>query len=230
MHALLIADRPDETAVLSLLLQLTGLTTSTGRDLDRALAQRTAHPADLIVVALQTQDPRAVVRRVRATSMVPLVLIVEVPHEDQLIALLNTGADLVVPRPYNVYLLSAQIRALLRRAQGVAFTELPTLTVGPVTVDPAARSVQVAGSAPQRLTSLEFRLLYTLMLHRDQVLSPDMIVARVWVEDSEGDQSLVRGLVSRLRAKVEPVRHAPRYIVTIPGQGYVFHGGESPDT
>ena len=114
----------------------------------------------------------------------------------------------------------SQLRALMRRAIGVTVFNLPNFTVGDLDLDTSVRTVQVKDEAPKHLTRLEFRLLYTFMVHRGQVLSTDTLVERVWRYSGSGDRELVRGLVKRLRAKIEPDPHFPRYILTIPGVGY----------
>jgi DNA-binding response OmpR family regulator len=194
-------------------------------------------PADLILLALTGDsagelkrspagDPVADVRRIRAETEVPVVVVVDEAREELHYDLLQSGADLVVSRPYSARLLIAQVRALLRRAGNVPLSSLPTLSLAGLTLDPAARTVQVAKQAPRRLTHLEFRLLYTLMTHQGQILSPELIVERVWGYTGQGDKELVRGLVSRLRAKVEPEPRVPRYIITAPGIGYAFDPDE----
>jgi DNA-binding response OmpR family regulator len=60
------------------------------------------------------------------------------------------------------------------------------------------------------------------MIHGGQVLATEMIVEQVWGYDGRGDKELVRGLVRRLRAKIEPEPHQPRYILTVSGVGYCF--------
>jgi DNA-binding response OmpR family regulator len=69
---------------------------------------------------------------------------------------------------------------------------------------------------------LEFRLLYVLMVNRGQVIPVDVIVERVWGYTGQGSRELVRGLVSRLRRKIEPNPHEPRFIQNVPGVGYRF--------
>jgi DNA-binding response OmpR family regulator len=93
-------------------------------------------------------------------------------------------------------------------------------------LDSGARTVQLAGRKPRRLTHLEFRLLYTLMSHRGQVLPSEIIVERVWGYTDRGDRDLVRGLVSRLRAKIESDPRTPCYVRTVPGVGYSFDPDE----
>jgi DNA-binding response OmpR family regulator len=140
--------------------------------------------------------------------------------------LLKMGADLIVAPPVSPKLLIAQIGVLLRRAGTVPTFSLPTLNVFDLILDPATRTVDVTGKPTQRLTHLEFRLLYTLMMHRGQVIPTETLVERVWGYTGQGDRDLVRGLVSRLRAKVEVDARKPQYILTIPGVGYSFKEDE----
>lgn len=222
MYALLLSENSDELAVLSLVLQRAGLAVSTARDLDRAMHQWSERPVDLVVLALSGMDPESQVQRVRADTVAPLISIVGAVDEALHYSLLEAGADLVVARPYSARLLIAEVRALLRRAGSVPLFSLPNLSLAGLTLDTATRTVEAGGRPSQRLTHLEFRLLYTLMLHRDHVLSTETIVERVWGYSGRGDRSLVRGLVSRLRSKVEADPRNPSYIVTIPGVGYSF--------
>jgi len=225
MYALLVAEDPDEAAVLSLVLQRAGLAVTSSNDLERAMQSWAERPADINLVALRPNDPLAQVQRVRAETEAALVLIVEPIEEHERCALLENGADLLVIRPFSARLLIAQVRALLRRTGSVPLFSLPTLSLGGLTLDPATRMIQLEGRSPRRLTHLEFRLLYTLMIHRDQVLPTDTIVERVWGYSGEGDRDLVRGLISRLRAKVEVDPRNPQYILTVAGIGYSFREG-----
>jgi DNA-binding response OmpR family regulator len=181
----------------------------------------------MLVLALR-DDPREQVRRGRAETDAPLLLVVDRLSEEAHCELLHLGADLIVTRPYSARLLIAQVRALVRRAGSVPLFSLPTLSQSGLTLDAAARTVQTSGMPGSRpLTHLEFRLLYTLMSHRGQILPTEVIVERVWGYTGRGDKDLVRGLVSRLRAKVEPDSRSPRYIRTVPGVGYSFDPGEN---
>ena len=83
--------------------------------------------------------------------------------------------------------------------------------------------VKVGDGESKRLTQLEFRLLYTLMTHAGQILPAQNIVEYVWGYEGEGNRELVRGLVQRLRSKVEPNNRNPCYIMTEPGIGYYFN-------
>ena len=225
MYAMLLADNADERAVLSLVLQRAGLAVTTAHDLERAMKTWLDRPADLIVLA-RGDAPLTDVRRSRTETPVPLVVIVNPIQENTHFSLLDAGADLVICRPFSARLLIAQVQALMRRAGTVPLFSLPAISQAGLTLDAANRTADVAGHRSRRLTHLEFRLLYTLMTHRGQVLPAEVIVERVWGYSGRGDKELVRGLVSRLRSKVEPEPRSPRYIRTVPGVGYCFDPDE----
>lgn len=222
MYALLLARDSDEKAVLSLVLQRVGLAVNTTNDLERALQVWPQRPADLILLALGDDEPLTNVQCIRADTTVPIVVIVSQMGEGLHYELLEAGADLVIPRPFSARLLIAQVRALLRRAGGMPLFSPPVLSLADLTLDPATRTIQVSDLPSRRLTQLEFRLLYTLMIHQGQVLPTETIVEQVWGYSGGGSKDLVRGLVRRLRTKVEPDPGNPQYVLTVPGVGYSF--------
>jgi len=222
MYALLLAQNPDEKAVLSLVLQRAGLAVIPVVALERALQMWPERPADLILAAFHNDNALDGSRAIRAETSVPLVVIVDAVDENLHWELLEVGADLVVFRPFSARLLMSQVRSLLRRAGGMPLSSLPTLSLSGLRLDPVTRTVQVTGQPSHRLTHLEFRLMYTLMMNRGQVLYTETIVEQVWGYSGRGDKDLLRGLVRRLRTKVEPNPRQPRYIITVPGIGYSF--------
>jgi DNA-binding response OmpR family regulator len=222
MYALLCAQDPDEAAILSLVLQRAGLFVSGASRLESAVKLSQEQPTKLVLLASRENAPTAQVRRLRSEAQAPLIVIVPQLSEETNIELLEAGADLVIMRPFSARLLIAQVRALLRQTEGITVSGLPTLQIANLTLDPATRSVQVNGDDPRRLTHLEFRLLYTLMVHRGQVMTAEVLVEHVWGYTGQGDRDLVRGLVRRLRTKVEPDPRQPCYVITVPGVGYSF--------
>jgi two-component system KDP operon response regulator KdpE len=92
-----------------------------------------------------------------------------------------------------------------------------------LTLDPTARTVKVGEEEAKRLTQLEFRLLYTLITQPGHIMPAENLVEHVWGYSGEGNRELVRGLVQRLRSKVEPDPRNPRFILTEPGVGYYFN-------
>ena len=227
MYALLVFEDPDDSAIFSMVLQRAGLAVTTAKTLDVGLQNWLERPTDIIFLALSTPSPQEQIRTVRAETQVPLILATDSLSERLHVELLKQGADLIVTSPFSIKILTAQISVLLRRTGGIPAFSLPDLNIDNLTLNPTTRTIEVSGKSPQRLTHLEFRLLYTLMTHRGQVIPTDTIVERVWGYTDQGDRDLVRGLVSRLRIKVEIDPRNPQYILTIPGVGYTFAGEEN---
>jgi two-component system KDP operon response regulator KdpE len=222
MQALLVCDDADESAILTLALQRVGLTVATSLDIERAQRLFAERPADLVLLAVRVGRPADQVRRFRRETEAPLVLISSSANEDVLCQALDAGADWVQPRPYSMRLLIMQLRALLRRTKDTSYTRLPALSVGEVRLDLATRAVMVGNHPPRHLTPLEFRLLYTLMVHRGQTVPTPALIERVWGYEGEGNAELARKLIYRLRHKVEENPQAPRYILTVPSVGYLL--------
>ena len=225
MQALLFSPHPDETKVLQVILQDIGFMVRTARSLDQAIETWPENPSELILIVLESEHQNSLIqiKQLRAHTVVPMIVLSDPIPENLHVNLLEAGVDLFMSRPYSVRVLSVQIKALLRRSAGVPFFSLPTLTQRDLQLDPANRTVQVGNLDPKRLTQLEFRLLYTMMTHMGQIIPTDQIVEQVWGYTGEGNRELVRGLVQRLRSKIEPDPHQPMYILTEPGIGYIFN-------
>lgn len=222
MKALLITDDPQEQAILTHAMQLAGLQTRVEPNVGIVLDKWSEDSADLILVALDFADPLEAIQEIRRTVIVPVAMVVERVSEKMHAELVLNGADYVSERPYSVRLLVAYLRGLMRRSGGLLRKSFPPLQHEEVRLDPSRRTVSVGQSPSQRLSQLEFRLLHSLMINRGNVLPTETIVEHVWGYTGEGDRSLVRGLVNRLRVKIEPNPNAPQYIRTIPRVGYIF--------
>jgi DNA-binding response OmpR family regulator len=223
MQAVIISEDADEKEILSFILRKAGLAVAVSSDFRRVLESWTDHPADLMVIVVKEgQVSEKVVEEVRAISQAPLLMLVESLTENTFCRLLHRGADAVLRHPVSPQELSAQVIAMMRRSNTVASFVLPTLELDEIALDPSNRTVRVVGDNPKRLTRLEFRLLYTLMTNRGQVVPIDILVERVWGYTGEGNEDLVRGLISRLRRKIDPNGESGRFIETLPGVGYRF--------
>jgi DNA-binding response OmpR family regulator len=224
MQAVLISPYADEANVLEVILQQLGFVVRTSSSLDQAIETWPENPADLIIIALvddhiksQTQ-----IKQLRAHTVVPILLLSDQLFDDLFISYLDAGVDLIITRPFSIRVFLAQIRAVMRRGTGVPYFSLPTMIQKDIHLDPSNRTVKVGEQESKRLTQLEFRLLYTFMTHIGQIIPTERIVEQVWGYTGEGNRELVRGLVQRLRSKVEPDPRQPVYILTEPGIGYYF--------
>lgn len=228
MQAMLFSPHIEEASVLNLLLQRVGFNVRTVHNLDQAVDAWPEQPADFVLITLPEDVPEIQkamkhIEQVRLHTVIPILIISDPINESLQVGLLEAGADVVISRPYGVRFLHAQIKALLRRSAGIPFFSLPTLVQKDIVLDPSVRTVKVGDEQEKRLTQLEFRLLYTLMTNVGQIIPTDQIVEHVWGYSGEGNRDLVRGLVQRLRLKVEPIPRKPEYILTEPGIGYYFN-------
>jgi len=222
MQAIVVSDNADERDFTAYVLRRAGFAVAPGTSLTNIAENWLENPVDLVVVAGRVEGLPAGISALRAVTEAPLVLLTEAPTEAATVDLLSAGADLVLSTPVGARLLTAYCNGLLRRAGGIPPFTLPTLDLGEIVLDPAARTVRAGERAPQRLTQLEFRLLYVLMTNRDQVIPFDIIVERVWGYTGTGSRELVRNLVSRLRSKIETDPGNPAFIQTVSGVGYQF--------
>ncbi|MEM7346446.1 MAG: response regulator transcription factor, partial [Chloroflexota bacterium] len=223
MNAFIISESNDEGEVIKLILRQASLDVSVARDLDHVFDHWTNNWSDMLILA--GSDNTVVlenVAKIRAHTSVPLLIITEPPAETELCLMLENGTDLVLSRPVSPRVLAHYTKVLLRRTETLAAFALPTLELDEIKLDPSTHTVYVVGKEPSHLTQLEFYLLYVLMNNRNQVVPTDVIVDQVWGYDGRGDRELVRGLISRLRRKLEPNSKKPHFIHTIPGVGYRF--------
>jgi DNA-binding response OmpR family regulator len=174
---------------------------------------------DLIIldVNMPKMDGFTVCRQIREQAHTPIILLTVRAEENDIVKGLDIGADDYVVKPFSPRQLVARVRAVLRRVGGIS--AMAEYQVGDLCYDPAQRAASVGESDPVSLTPLEGRLLEILMVNAGQVLTTDGIIDHVW-GPSGGDRDMLRQLVRRLRAKIEPRPSEPIYIKTIAGLGY----------
>ncbi len=224
MQAYLISPFDEESTAITAVLQKSGFTVRSSRTISNLTTSWPSEPLDLMVILQEGVHDELVteLKQLRQHTAVPILLIMDVTSENQQVAILDAGIDCLLPRPYGIRQFAAHIRALLRRSAGTSLFHQPSLTQADVTLDPSSRSVQVGNQEPTRLTYLEFRLLHTLITNPGQIIPTENLVEYVWGYSGQGNRELVRGLVQRLRNKLEPDPHNPRYIINAPGIGYSF--------
>ena len=223
MQAIVIAENEENRDVLSFVLRNAGLSVARSANANLVTKSLMESPAELLVIASNTSvQAVASVLALRAVTQAPLLVLIESLTESEHGQLLDEGADLVMKRPFSSRVLVRYVRMFLHRAGNIPMSVLSTVSAGDVTLQPETRTVHLVDKEAQQLTLLEFRLLYILMTNINQVIPIDMIVERVWGYEGHGNRELVRGLVRRLRRKIELNPKEPVYIQNLPGIGYRF--------
>jgi DNA-binding response OmpR family regulator len=223
MQAIIISDDDDDKDILIYILRKAGLAVASSSSLERVLKSWTDHPSDLLLLSSEGDSQLiSAISDIRLIAKIPVVFIVDDISEKLYCDLLENGTDVVLQRPVSPRVISAHVKAIIRRSSAIPSFVIPTLDLKEISLDPSTRMVHVPGKEPCRLTQLEFRLLYTLMTNRGQVIPLDVIVERVWGYSGKGNQDLVRGLISRLRRKIEKEQGGPQFLETVSGVGYRF--------
>jgi two-component system, OmpR family, KDP operon response regulator KdpE len=225
---LVVDDEPQLTRVLR-----TGLT-SRGFDV-RAAADGLAGfevfsdwRPDLIItdLAMPNMDGLELCRRVRAISLVPIIILSAKGEEKTKVEALDIGADDFVTKPFGMDELLARVRASLRRANAAPTNgTVQTLASGDFHVDLDSRAVTVRGSEVH-LTPKEFDLLTYFLKHPGKVLTHRTLLAALWGGNYVEQNEYLRVFVGNLRKKIETDAASPRYILTEPWIGYRFDPGE----
>lgn len=214
----------DEAGLISYLdseLRFEGYTVLTAQDGQTAWEKWQANQAGIDLILLDWMIPKLdgleVMRRVRKTSEVPIMMMTARDYVGDKVAGLDNGADDYITKPFEIEELLARIRVLIRRGQKLMPT---TYQVGDLSLDTKARQVRRAGRLAQ-LTQREFDLLLVLMQHHGEVLTRDQLLDEVWGTEFDGQANIVDVYVRYLRQKLEPAGSAP-LIQTVRGVGYML--------
>jgi len=219
MKILIVEDDFSLSEVVAFTLRRAGYTVIQAHDGVTALQLWAAEKPGLVVLDLNLPklDGLAVCRQIRSQSQTPIIILSVRGGDEEVVKGLELGADDYVVKPFSPTQLVARIRAVTRRA-GVADTT-SVLELAGVTFDRSRNEVQRLGGELGRLTQLEARLLETLVLHAGQVLTSESLITAVWGTEG-GDKMMLKQLVYRLRAKIDPGDAASSLIETVPGIGY----------
>ena len=222
---LLVDDDLRLAAMLRTYLEERGMTVEHAPDATAGLAALRRDP-DVVVldVMLPDLDGFEVLKRIRQSSDVGVVMLTARGEDTDRIVGLELGADDYLPKPFNPRELAARISAVFRRHAGPA--RIGVLRFGSLSIDRDERVVRVDGVV-KPLTSHQFELLRVLAEAPGRVLSRGQIMERVRGEELEAFDRSIDVHVSRIRAAIEDDAKEPKRIRTVRGAGYVFTPSES---
>jgi len=222
-HILLVDDDALLRRSLAFNLEKVGYRMSTAASAEDALALARRDPPDLVLldIGLPGMDGLDALRHFQEGIDVPVVFLTARRRELDQVLGLELGGDDYITKPFDLDVLLAHIKALLRRARRSepSPAQAAPLVVGDLMIDPAGHRVTVA-ARPVDLSPREFGLLHALALEVGHVLSVDDLLARVWGAEYEGESQVVYVHIRWLREKLEEDPHHPRRIITVRRVGY----------
>ncbi len=189
-----------------------------------SMAESGAYDLILLDIMLPELSGMEVLRRLRKTSQVPVIMLTARDAVMDKVSGLDMGADDYITKPFAIEELLARIRVALKKA---VKTDAPArsdqenrLVYGQLYMDTARHTVTYGDTAID-LTKREFLLLRTLLENKSIVMSRDTLLERVWGYDYMGETNVVDVYVYYLRSKIDDV-FGEKIIHTVRGIGYVI--------
>jgi DNA-binding response OmpR family regulator len=220
---LVVDDEPTIVEVVARYMERAGYVTHSANDGPEALRLASLHRPNLVVldVMLPGLDGIEVMRQLHEGpgERTAVILLTARGEESDRLVGLRRGADDYVVKPFSPAELVARVDAVLRRVSPLAGAEPEPIEHGPLRIDPAGRTVSLAGEELE-LTQREFDLLSYLASNPGRVFSRDQLMEAVWEYPFFTDTSTVTVHVRRLRAKLGDDPSEPRFIETVWGVGY----------
>jgi two-component system, OmpR family, response regulator CpxR len=228
---LVIDDDIELTEMLSEYLEPEGFAVEVCHDGDSGLKR--ALQGNCLLVVLDVMLPRLngfeVLRRLRASTQVPVLLLTARGDTVDRVVGLQTGGDDYLPKPFDPVELVARIQAILRRT---AHPVLPfgkaddIISMGDVVLDPSARTVRCCGSIVD-LTAAEFNLLRTFLRSAGRVISREELFREVLDREFSVFDRGIDNHVSSLRKKLGPQADGRERIRAVRNAGYIYPRPES---
>lgn len=224
MKILVTDDDKEIVDLLDIYLGNEGFVVEKAYDGNETLALLEQDPEiDLMIldVMMPKKDGIEVVKKVRESSQIPILMLSAKTADIDKIKGLVHGADDYVVKPFNPLEIVARVKSLLRRSsfhpdKGIS----DELRVGPLIIRKESHEVETLEGEQIQLTALEFGILHLLASHLKRVFSADEIFERVWQQDSLVSTKTVMVHVSHLRDKIEKATGGEKVIQTVWGVGY----------
>lgn len=209
-------DEPDLLRVLSQALRESGYAVDEAADGEEGLFKAKAWEYDAVILDLLLPKLNGwdVLQQLRKERKTPVLILTARDSVQDRVRGLDAGADDYLAKPFHLTELLARVRALIRRAAGVAVSEMQ---IGQLLINTRSRTVSREGTEIS-LTPREYALLELLALNRDTIVTRTQIYEHLFEEQEESFSNLVDVHVSNLRRKL-----GGDFITTRRGQGYLLH-------
>ncbi len=220
MRVLIVEDEADLRQQLKARFENEGYAVDTAENGEEGLFIGREYPIDAAVVdiGLPKMSGIEMLRKLRSEDKsFPVLILTARGRWQEKVEGFEAGADDYLVKPFHIEELVARIKALMRRAAGLA---QPVIACGPVELNIASQDVKVHGVS-QELTAFEYKVLEYLMLNRGQVVSKTELTEHIYAQDFDRDSNVIEVFVGRLRRKLDP-ENTIKPIETLRGRGYRF--------
>ena len=223
VRVLVVDDDPAIVRTLAINLRARDYQVQVAHDGRTALEILTEEPPDLMLLdlGLPDLDGVGVLRRLRAFSALPVIVLSARHSSDDKVEALDLGANDYVTKPFGVEELMARIRAALRQVPAESATETRVVTTPTLRLDLGEHLAQLNGVAVH-LTPTEWRMVDTLTRRPGALVRQADLLREVWGPSYDKESNYLRVFMAQLRRKLEVVPSRPRHFLTEPGVGHRF--------
>ncbi|MBM9546811.1 response regulator transcription factor [Leptospira sp. 201903074] len=220
---LLVDDDSAIRKMLRIALEAKGYQTIEAISKKEAIESVALNSPKLVLLDLQLPDGSGldVIKEVRTFSEIPFIVLSVMSSEEDKIALLDSGADDYITKPFSMGELLARIRTALRRLpmeEAPSNWEKENLVVDFVNYQVIKNNIQV------RLTPTEFQILTFLIKNSGKVITHDVLIKKIWGDQALNEMNSLRVHITQLRKKIEDSPGSPQFLITEPGIGYRWVG------
>ncbi|MBE6843351.1 MAG: response regulator transcription factor [Ruminococcus sp.] len=222
MKILIVEDEEKLARFVELELMHEGYETSKAFDGRTGLDLAVSGEFDLVLLDIMLPGINGieVLRRIRKTSDIPVILLTARDSVMDKVSGLDTGADDYITKPFEIEELLARIRASLRKKSSSPASLSAQLSCGMLKMDTASHIVNY-GNDTVELTNKEFKLLQKLLENKSIVLSREVLLEDVWGFDYMGETNIVDVYIRYIRSKIDDIYNV-KIIHTVRGVGYVI--------
>jgi DNA-binding response OmpR family regulator len=225
-RALVLHDRPLVVDLIQLTLNHGLFVVRAARSLAEAGAILAEWQPDMTVVDMDHDDSTALLQRLGTSntltrSTTPVLALTRRGDLKTKLRAFELGVDDILTMPFSPEELLARSIVITRRASGTDRPIVPTIRLGEIEVDILNRQV-IAGKSIVHLSGIEQSLLYLLASRGGQVVTREQILDAIWGPDFVTESNIVDRHIRSLRVKLQNDYRHPRFIATVPGQGYRF--------
>jgi len=223
VRVLVVDDDPAIVRTLAINLRARDYQVQVAHDGRTALQILTEESLDLMLLdlGLPDLDGVSVLRRLRAFSALPVIVLSARHSSDDKVEALDLGANDYVTKPFGVEELMARIRAALRQASAESVTDTRVITTPTLRLDLGEHLAQLNGVAVH-LTPTEWRMVDTLTRRPGALVRQADLLREVWGPSYDKESNYLRVFMAQLRRKLEIVPSRPRHFLTEPGVGHRF--------